>query len=39
MCDSYYKYKEDVKILKDYGVRVYWFLIVWSRVFFNGMID
>lgn len=39
VCDSYYKYEEDVEILKDYGVKVYCFFIVWSCVFFNGIID
>lgn len=38
-CDSYHKYKEDVKILKDYGARAYRFSIAWSRVLPNGTTD
>ena len=38
-CDSYHKYKEDVKILKDYGAKAYRFTIAWSRVLPNGTTD
>lgn len=38
-CDSYHKYKEDVKILKDYGAKAYRFSIAWSRVLPNGTTD
>ena len=38
-CDSYHKYKEDVKIPKDYGATAYRFSIAWSRVLPNGTTD
>ena len=38
-CDSYHKYKEDVKILKNYGAKAYRFSIAWSRVLPNGTTD
>nr|XP_019049571.1 hypothetical protein I302_03360 [Kwoniella bestiolae CBS 10118]OCF28501.1 hypothetical protein I302_03360 [Kwoniella bestiolae CBS 10118] len=31
-CDSYNQWKEDLKLLKQYGCRVYRFSIAWSRV-------
>jgi beta-glucosidase len=31
-CDSYKKYKEDVKILKELGLNSYRFSIAWSRI-------
>ena len=31
-CDSYIKYKDDVKILAELGVKAYRFSISWSRV-------
>jgi len=31
--DSYHRYKEDVKLLKDLGVKAYRFSFSWSRVF------
>jgi len=34
--DSYHRYKEDVKLLKDLGVNGYRFSISWSRVFPDG---
>lgn len=37
--DSYHKYKEDVKILKNYGAKAYRFSISWSRVLPNGTAD
>uniref|UniRef100_A0A6P7HGE7 Myrosinase 1-like n=1 Tax=Diabrotica virgifera virgifera TaxID=50390 RepID=A0A6P7HGE7_DIAVI len=38
-CDSYYKYKEDVKLAADLGVKLYRFSISWSRVLPNGKAD
>ena len=32
VCDSYVKYKDDVKILKQLGVKSYRFSIAWTRV-------
>lgn len=32
VCDSYLKYKDDVKILKELGVNSYRFSIAWTRV-------
>src|ERR1700678_3914205 len=34
--DSYHRYKEDVKLLKNLGVSVYRFSIAWSRIFPDG---
>ncbi|XP_064613344.1 lactase/phlorizin hydrolase-like [Liolophura sinensis] len=38
-CDSYHKYREDVKMLKELGVSHYRFSIAWSRVLPQGTID
>ncbi|CAN4101175.1 unnamed protein product [Withania somnifera] len=35
-CDSYHKYKEDVKLMVDTGLEAYRFSISWSRLFPNG---
>ncbi|KAK8930860.1 Beta-glucosidase 13 [Platanthera zijinensis] len=34
--DSYHRYKEDVKLLKDLGLDAYRFSISWSRILPNG---
>jgi beta-glucosidase len=34
--DSYHRYKEDVQLLKNLGVKVYRMSISWSRIFPNG---
>jgi beta-glucosidase/6-phospho-beta-glucosidase/beta-galactosidase len=31
-CDSYHQWREDVKLLKEYGCGTYRFSIAWSRV-------
>ena len=35
-CDQYHRYKEDVAIMKELGMRGYRFSIAWPRVFPNG---
>ncbi|GFN90101.1 lactase-phlorizin hydrolase-like [Plakobranchus ocellatus] len=35
-CDSYHKYMDDVRMLKDLGVNFYRFSIAWSRVMADG---
>ena len=36
-CDSYHKYMEDVKLLKELGVSTYRFSIAWPRIQPNGV--
>jgi len=36
-CDSYNLWKEDVKLLKEYGCNSYRFSIAWPRIIPNGM--
>ena len=35
-CDHYYRFKEDVALMKELGIKAYRFSINWSRVFPNG---
>lgn len=35
-CDSYHRYKEDVQIMKELGIKVYRFSVAWPRIFPNG---
>lgn len=35
-CDHYHRYKEDIKIMKDMGLKGYRFSISWSRIFPDG---
>ena len=35
-CDHYHRYKEDVKLMKDLGIKAYRFSISWSRLIPNG---
>lgn len=35
-CDHYHRYKEDVKIMKELGIKSYRFSISWPRVLPNG---
>ncbi|BFZ65203.1 hypothetical protein YB2330_006366 [Saitoella coloradoensis] len=35
-CDSYHRYKEDIALLKSYGVNAYRFSISWSRMIPKG---
>lgn len=35
-CDHYHRFKEDIEIMKEIGVRAYRFSIAWPRLFPNG---
>lgn len=35
-CDSYHLFKEDIKLLKEYGVNTYRFSVSWPRVIPDG---
>ena len=35
-CDHYHRYKEDVKLMADLGIKAYRFSIAWSRVLPDG---
>ncbi|XP_050532043.1 myrosinase 1-like [Daktulosphaira vitifoliae] len=35
-CDSYHKYEEDIKLLKELGVKVYRFSLSWPRILPQG---
>ena len=36
-CDHYYRYEEDIKIMKQMGIKAYRFSISWARVFPEGV--
>jgi len=36
-CDHYHKYKEDVKMMKEMGLKAYRFSISWSRIIPDGI--
>lgn len=38
-CDHYHRYKEDVALLKDLGIKNYRFSVSWSRIFPDGTGD
>ncbi|XP_072379887.1 myrosinase 1-like [Diabrotica undecimpunctata] len=38
-CDSYYKYKEDVRLAAELGIKMYRFSISWPRVLPTGKAD
>lgn len=35
-CDHYHRYKEDVKLMKDMGIKAYRFSVAWSRIIPKG---
>src|SRR4030042_4605901 len=35
-CDHYHRYKDDIKIMKEMGLKGYRFSISWSRIFSEG---
>jgi beta-glucosidase len=35
-CDHYHRYKEDIALMKEIGIKAYRFSIAWPRVFPNG---
>ncbi|GMY15070.1 beta-glucosidase [Fagus crenata] len=37
--DSYHRYKEDVKLMKDLGMNTYRFSITWTRILPNGTLS
>ena len=36
-CDHYHRYKDDIKLFKELGIKYYRFSISWSRVIPDGM--
>ena len=36
-CDHYHRYKEDIALMKEMGIKAYRFSISWSRIFPNGI--
>ena len=35
-CDFYHRYEEDIKLMKEQGLKAYRFSICWTRIFPNG---
>ena len=35
-CDHYHRFKDDIKLMKELGVRAYRFSISWARIFSDG---
>jgi len=35
-CDFYHRYEEDIKLIKDLGIKVYRLSVAWSRIFPEG---
>ena len=35
-CDHYHRYKEDVRLMAELGIKAYRFSISWSRIFLDG---
>ena len=35
-CDHYHRFREDVKLMKELGIKAYRFSICWSRIFPDG---
>ena len=35
-CDHYHKFKDDVALMKEFGIKAYRFSISWSRIFPKG---
>ena len=35
-CDHYHRYREDIQLMKDIGLRSYRFSIAWARIFPSG---
>ncbi len=36
-CDHYHRFKEDIKLMRELGIKSYRFSISWSRIFPNGI--
>ena len=36
-CDHYHKFREDVRLMKELGIKAYRFSLSWSRIFPDGI--